>query len=392
MHAVLADLITGVLARRRFGTSGPVDRTLLLSERPSVFGWLYLAFRPNCYDRGHHNEFSSDSANERSRLDRILVHFVRKFRRLRLLLGRSGARLLGRAWKEGRSCRRHGGLPHSGGCQWKAEIQHATPDWVLAHSSTYRIKTPVLAQPKYASEIDAVYPDFRDTRFTDEVGSLIRLLAARYDSNPTIAQLRIGTGDMGEDNPRMGPLSAPLPGYTEDMWLQFCRRVTALYLAAFHRRELEFDVGRLSWMYALGSARDKTAVDGFVSYLLRNKVFLEFDGLESSDLARLRTPAPRDGIARSLSYLQMYKQSGGRIGLEAISTELDPKMADINSIIETVKIVEPNRLVFMSVLASAISYNLNGQNPQNSVIGILGSRQREILDKADQLLVRLGYR
>jgi Beta-galactosidase len=193
------------------------------------------------------------------------------------------------------------GFPIRAVVNGNAEIQHATPDWVLAHSSTYRIKTPVLAQPKYASEIDAVYPDFRDTRFTDEVASLIRLLAARYDSNPTIAQLRIGTGDMGEDNPRMGPLSAPLPGYTEDMWLQFCRRVTALYLAAFHRRELEFDIGRLSWMYALGSARDKTAVDGFVSYLLRNKVFLAFDGLESSDLARLRTPAPRDGIAlRSL--------------------------------------------------------------------------------------------
>jgi hypothetical protein len=67
-------------------------------------------------------------------------------------------------------------------------------------------------------------------------------------------------------------------------------------------------------------------------------------------------------------------------------------MADINSIIETIKVINPNRLVFMNVLPSAINYKLNGPNPQNSVIGILGSRQREILDKADQLLVRLGYR
>ena len=88
----------------------------------------------------------------------------------------------------------------------------------------------------------------------------------------------------------------------------------------------------------------------------------------------------------------LWWKRGGRIGLEAISTELDPKMADLNSVIETIKIVNPNRLVFMNVMACAINYRLNGPNSQNSVIGILGSRQREILDKAEQLLVRLGYR
>jgi hypothetical protein len=251
----------------------------------------------------------------------------------------------------------------------------------------------LLAQPRYGggTDVESIYPDFRDPRFTDEVGALVRELAARYDGNPTVAQVRIGTGVMAEDNVPIS-LSAPMPGFTEDMWIQYSRRVIALYLAAFHRLELEFDISRLPWVYAIGSAHDKAAADDLVGYLLRNKVFLAFNGLESADLGRLRAPAPRDGIARSLYYLQMYKRSGGRIGLEAISTELDPKMTDFNSVLETVKAVEPNRLVFMNLLASAINYKLHGPNPQNSIIGILGIRQAEILDKGQQLLLQLGYR
>lgn len=226
-----------------------------------------------------------------------------------------------------------------------AGMQGATPGWALAKIRTYVLPTRLLGQG--SPQVRATMPDFTDDRYVTEVAGLVRLLR-RYDGNPAISQIRVGTGLMGEDNPLIGPVMAPVAGFTEQAWLAYTRRVAALYFAAFRRTELEFDIGRLSWLAARGSAADKEAVDQFVTQLLRHRVLLAFDGLGLECLRQIEHPDPRNGIGQSLRYLQNYRSRGGRIGLEAIGHAAAPQMRDVQAVAQVVRRIEPDRLVLFT--------------------------------------------
>ena len=191
----------------------------------------------------------------------------------------------------------------------------ATPDWVLSSVRTYAIATRILATEAREGRQDM--PDFRDRAFVDAIAELVAQLA-RYDGNPDIAQIRIGTGLMGEDNPLMGPLSAPVNGLTEQDWLEYTTKIAALYFANFKNSQLEFDIGRLSWMSARGADSDRAQVGVFLDALLSKRVLLAFDGLSADCAKKIREPDPRNGVSVSLQYLESYKKKGGTIGLEAI--------------------------------------------------------------------------
>ncbi len=170
----------------------------------------------------------------------------------------------------------------------------------------------------------------------------------RYDGNPGIAQIRIGTGMMGEDNPLIGPVMAPVNDFSERGWLDYTRKVAELYFSNFSKTELEFDIGRLSWMAARGSAADRDRVDRFVGELQAHHAMLAFNGLSSDCAAALEHPDPRDGLGQSLRYLQAYKAHGGHIGLEAIGPATAPLMHDTAAIASVVRMMKPDRIVLFS--------------------------------------------
>jgi hypothetical protein len=60
---------------------------------------------------------------------------------------------------------------------------------------------------------------------------------------------------MGEDNPIVGVPGHPWPGYAEAQWLDFSRRVVQVYVSAFRRSELQFDLTRLCYMWGPAAAR-----------------------------------------------------------------------------------------------------------------------------------------
>ena len=271
-------------------------------------------------------------------------------------------------------------------------IQNATPDWVLAKVRNYKFKTRVLGVNS-AQRIDGVFPDFRDSAFVSEVDKLTRMLGI-YDGNVAISQIRIATGMMGEDNPMVGSLSAPLAGYKEQMWLDYCRAITNNFIRVFHQSELEFDIGRLSWMYAVGGPTDKGLVDEFVNYLANHRIMLAFDGL-GSQFRKLNDDGQfeKNGIARSAYYLKLFKRQGLRVGLEAIGPMASAQMQDADEILMAIKDINTDRLVFFQDMAALVNYDRYGKNKANQpMIQVLTDEQRiKILSNSIQILKDLGF-
>jgi hypothetical protein len=231
----------------------------------------------------------------------------------------------------------------------------ATPEWVLKSSGTYAYPARLLGVPPGSKEELAIFPDFRSSNFVQLVARLVQQLA-RYDGNPTIETIRIATGLMGEDNPRVGPVSSPMTGYREQDWLKYSSEVAELYIGSFHRSRLEFDIARLSWLYAMGSDADRKSIDGLIRNLLLHGSVLAFDGLDSDSLRLLHQGKDsRNGVAVSLNLVRMFKEQGGRIGLEAIGLLSSPRMSDISSIAQSVKEIRPDRLVFFTDVPQRIS-------------------------------------
>jgi hypothetical protein len=235
------------------------------------------------------------------------------------------------------------------------QVQTATPDWVLRSSATYAYPARLLGAPAGVPEAPAVFPDFRDPNYEQMIAHLVQQMA-RYDGSPAIETIRIGTGLMGEDNPRVGPVSSPMKGYREQDWLSYSNEVIDLYIRTFHRSRLEFDIARLAWLYATGSNADRKSIDDLIGKLAAHGAVLAFNGLDSDSSKRLHEgKGSRNGVAVSLNLLKTFRELGGRIGLEAIGLLSSPRMTDISSIAQSVSEIAPDRLVFFTDVPQRIS-------------------------------------
>jgi Beta-galactosidase len=241
-------------------------------------------------------------------------------------------------------------------------VQNATPDWVLAQVKTYPVSTEIMGTNPMGKTAVSQFPDFRDPKFLQLTSALVRDLAQRYDGNPTIAQVRIGTGLLGEENPIVGgrPGHTTMPDFQEPQWLAFCLETVHQYQSAFHKSELEFDISRLGFTRALGTGTDQVFADAFFSELAASRLFIAFNGLEAHDDDLLTgAPNPADAFDVGLRYLLGYRRSGGRIGLEAIGPLANPRMgtADLQNVAKiqhVVSIFQPARLVFFDDVALGI--------------------------------------
>jgi hypothetical protein len=247
---------------------------------------------------------------------------------------------------------------------------------------TYSFSSRVLGGLPGEQDRVTQFPDFRDSKYFDLVAALVRQLAARYDGNPAVAQVRIATGAMGEDNPVVGVPGHPWAGYTESQWLDHSRHVAQVYFSAFHRSELQFDLTRLCYMWGHGGPDEKAAVDSFIDELFRHHVMLAFDGLSAAS-EKLLAPGydMRDSAACSLSFLKRYHERGGRTKLEAAGLLSAPRMQPAAGIIEAVRRIKPDELVFFIDLVQA-AIKAPAYSPPETA-----ARQG-----GEQILRELGYR
>jgi hypothetical protein len=270
------------------------------------------------------------------------------------------------------------------------ETTSATPNWVMQQIDSYdyaqtRILGEVPLDPGQGFSMrNFTMPDFRDARFVALQSDLIAELARRYDGHAAIAQVRIATGLMGEENPLVGPLVHPLvPHYHELEWLDYCRKITALYLHAFKKTELEFNISRLPWIRAFGSDKDAAVVDAFIADLFNHHVMLGFEAWESADAQLLLEEGPtRNGLVQALRYMKSYKSKGGRIGIESAGPLRAARMAtgDLDNVRKLGSVfttLQPDKLV------------LFGDVPRDVMTP--GSKPPPKETHARELLQTLGY-
>ncbi len=229
----------------------------------------------------------------------------------------------------------------------------ATPDWLLDKARTYSATVPTLGEVKGQRTELARFPEYSDPQFRSEVGRFVKALA-RFDGNPAIASVRISLGLLAEDNPNpVGALRYQFPGFGHLDWLAYCRAMTSLFQASFHRTQLEFDMDVVGWIAAVGTAEERKAAADLVHELEAARVLLTFDGWDDDSSGLLNAPKPT-GPSLDLKVLRDVKSHGGHVGLEAIGPITSQSMQDPAALIRAADIVRPDRVVFFSFLAAIV--------------------------------------
>jgi hypothetical protein len=230
-----------------------------------------------------------------------------------------------------------------------------------------------------------VFPRYDDPRFVQEVKELVHTLGKRYDGNPAISYMRIGTGKSGEDNPygRIG-----MAWFTNHLWITFSRELTRCYLASFQKTRLEFDVLWTSIVAA--GAKNATPItpneqkeaQEFIDYVASKRIFIAYNGISArptknevpgataanpAGTCSGYSPQPDDTTtamdAAPYAQIARLKKRGIAFGLEGNALS-DPCMAPrrISAILERYR---PARFVLFGDAAALINFWREGINDNN---------------------------
>ena len=101
------------------------------------------------------------------------------------------------------------------------------------------------------------------------VADLVRGLGARYDGNPALSEVRIATGLPPKTIRAWMACGRPCPAFPIFSGVDYCRNMLALYRANFRSTRLEFDIGRIPWMMALGPDASVAAARAFLEVSCR---------------------------------------------------------------------------------------------------------------------------
>ena len=277
----------------------------------------------------------------------------------------------------------------------------ATPDWVMRKVANVTADIRVIPYNHVPEKNHAVaaVPSYFDPVFMELTRGLVRTLAARYDGNPAIAQVRIATGILGEDNGTFDGIDTKYPGFTKDNWIAYTQKVTDLYCSSFRKSELDFDEGWTAVNQMYGTEEEKKTAQAFVETLYQRHVFIAFNGLCSMD-NRIWTnrdnPAAltkwEQTVALDLRMLQQAKARGCHIGLEAIGPITGPQMTSMPDILATIHALQPDRLLWFNDVANLRNVAL--QNPILPPLGIPGYPPALLsvtVKKVQDLFAGLGY-
>jgi hypothetical protein len=284
----------------------------------------------------------------------------------------------------------------------QGSLDSATPEWVLSKVSTYSEDVRVIPFTPDRAKQRAVFtlPSYFDPRFVEETRKMVLKLGQRYDGNPALAMVRIGTGILGEDNATFDGLKASIPGWSKSKWLTYCRQMTDIYEEAFHKSQLEFDEGWVSIAEVYGTPEEQSAARAFLQYLNARHVFLAFNGLSTEDYPLWETRGSgqftpwQKTLITDLQNLQQAKASGCPIGLEAIGPTTGSQMKDLVLVADMVKALSPDRLILFNETAAVLHYQ------RDHTPGSLDTLLREIpkgriesaAGQAAQFLQALGYK
>jgi hypothetical protein len=245
---------------------------------------------------------------------------------------------------------------------------NATPDWLLDEVRTFTEPSRTISSTIPAPQVSTRFPSYFDPRFVGAVRQLVQEIS-RFDGHRALAQVRISTGLLGEDNPSVDGYRSRDPEFTERRWIEYSKGLLSIYERYFRKTQLELDIGYVSWARVLADSTAREEADAFIDQLISDHIFIAFNGLDSNTdkaLGAEDASGALRGPARSIRYLLAAKSHGESIGLEASGPIYVPKMQDASAIAEAIRKISPNRLVLFGTDAGILSQSREGESPSNA--------------------------
>ena len=255
-------------------------------------------------------------------------------------------------------------FPTEFGSTWGTQLDNGVPKWVMDRCENHVVTTRLLVSPKEKQGPFAM-PCPWDPQFEKAYADFVALLGKKYDGNPVLAAVRIGTGMEGEEQYLIEDI-----GFTNQKWYQYVIGAVKSHVAAFTKTPLELD---LSWAgYAdIGSQKghlakfnvggaDKEDVAALMALLKENHIAAGNNGWRGSQGAD-----PKDTSIMSL--LENYRADGNQTTLEVGGAFHNPRMWDTAELLRKAQLISPSRINFMGDTASVVNYAEGVTNPSDQV-------------------------
>jgi hypothetical protein len=278
------------------------------------------------------------------------------------------------------------------------EFVSATPDWVLAKVATFQSQSNsflglfsdwqnMVSNPQFTFP----YARYDDPQLVVEIQKLVTQLGARYDGNPAISYVRMGTGRAGDDNPIgrtnfFGP-GTGMPGFTNHVWIGYSRQVVDAYFASFHTSRLEFD---MAWTTVVAAGApdvtpitlsDQEEAENFLGYVVGRDAFMAFPGgpMATNSVTGASAANPQGVVctgfdpipdattsavtAAPYAEVEDLRQRGLPFGL-GVASLANPCTAPAMTQARLQR-YQPRRVIFLADWAALINFSHEGVNPQN---------------------------
>ena len=245
------------------------------------------------------------------------------------------------------------------GKAWGGKLMGGTPDWVMQQCETHVVQCRLL-YPTEDKVGPFAIPTPWDPHFEKDYFDLVAHLGAKYDGDPRLVEVRIGTGTQGEENPIFNKGRANVyTGFTYAKWYAYCRDTVAAYVQAFKKSTLECDLtfaGEADLDVA-GGGHDE--VQKLLDLMIKDQVTLGFNAWRGT---------PVDVKFNDMeALLEHDRDSGHPVTLEVGGALQNPHMWNTAVLLATVQRLRPLRINFMGNTAAIVNYAEGIQDPRDAV-------------------------
>jgi len=280
------------------------------------------------------------------------------------------------------------GPPVQFGPELGGQVENGLPEWLRSQIQTL----PAYHEEPLGAIGGPTYPVYTpvpwDPVFKAKYTGFIKQLADRYDGNPGIAYVRIGTGHIGEETypyfcgaaskrPPELCQAAVAAGWTPRKWYDSTLWMATAYRNNFVRTDLSLNLGLTGFFYnaQLPDFQHKAEAKRLVDYCVANDIMLGNNGLREASLAQIR-----DGQAQNSAIGHLLKElsdSGHPVEYEAFAPLDNEQMANTTAIAQAIQLTRPQYLNMFGTMYAAEDY-------------LLGDRSPAALNSWNRLTLKLG--
>jgi hypothetical protein len=247
------------------------------------------------------------------------------------------------------------------GQAWGGKLIGGAPDWVMQQCETHVVQARILDYPHGDKVGPYAFPTPWDPKFEQAYFDFIAQLGKKYDGDPRLAAVRIGTGTEGEENPifRQGRQNT-YTGFTYEKWYGYCRDTVKAHVAAFTKTPLECDLTFAGVVYK-ESPEGRAEVEKLIDVMKEDHVALGFNGFSGKD------PVIRNQSSGINDMLLDYHDAGCPIALEAGAAPQNPVMWNTARMLDACQRLKPVRVNFMGNVAALVNWDEGINDPRDGV-------------------------